>query len=213
MKSELQEKLINKYPTIFRKIIQRRKMKKPPKMIFPIYFGLEVGDGWYTLLDELCSQLQHYEKTYGILTIAAQVKEKFGGLRFYVDSDYDPTHMKCYKRNGTWHHTWIKNGDVKLRKPERDFDVDRIHNEIQGMISFAESFSYHICEHCGLPGSANEVGWISTLCDKCRTQREKEQAKALAKIRRQLARRQARVAKAASKKDLGTHIEGVLFGT
>lgn len=195
MKSELQEQLIKKYPVIFRRLIQRRRMKKSPKVILPIYFGLEVGDGWYTLIDTLCYQLQHYEKTYGILTIAEQVKEKFGGLRFYISGDLNLKKMKVYKRNGKWHHTWIMNGDVKLRKPEKDFDADRIHAEIHGMISFAESMSYTICEHCGLPGKANDGGWISTQCDKCRGKWEKERAKSHRKYLRQEARRKARRAK------------------
>ena len=176
MKSELQEKLIKKYPTIFRSLIQRSRMKKAPRVILPIYFGLEVGDGWYTLIDELCCQLQHYEKTYGFMTIATQVKEKFGGLRFYVSHDLDPKKMTTYKRGGRWRHTWIMNGDTKLRRPERDFNIDRLYNEIQGMLDFAESFSYHICESCGNPGTCNEVGWLSTQCDSCRAKQDKLRA-------------------------------------
>lgn len=42
-------------------------------------WGLEVGDGWFDLLKELSDKLE----PLGI--IAAQVKEKFGGLRFYTE--------------------------------------------------------------------------------------------------------------------------------
>ena len=195
MKSELQEQLIKKYPGIFRRLIQRRRMKKTPKVILPIYFGLEVGDGWHTLIDTLCYQLKHYADTYGILTIAEQVKEKFGGLRFYISGALNPKKMKCYKRNGKWHHTWIMNGDVKLRKPEKNFNADRIHSEIHGMINFAESMSYTICEHCGLPGKPNDGGWISTQCDKCRADQEKQRARSHRKYLRQEVRRKAKNAK------------------
>ena len=41
-------------------------------------FGLEVGDGWYELIDELCSKLEPLGAE------ALQVKEKFGSLSFYV---------------------------------------------------------------------------------------------------------------------------------
>ena len=46
-------------------------------------WGIECGDGWYDLIYSLCGQLlaqDPYEEFK-----ASQVKEKFGGLRFYVD--------------------------------------------------------------------------------------------------------------------------------
>lgn len=76
--------------------------------------GFAVGDGWYGLIDGLCGMITHYVKThnddvdYRLQQIAEgkrtekdyspdllvkrempkirQVKEKFGGLRFYVDT-------------------------------------------------------------------------------------------------------------------------------
>jgi len=41
-------------------------------------WGFECGDGWFELLKELSEKLE----PLGV--VAAQVKEKFGGLRFYV---------------------------------------------------------------------------------------------------------------------------------
>jgi hypothetical protein len=41
-------------------------------------FGFECGDGWFELLKELSEKLE----PYGVE--AVQVKEKFGGLRFYL---------------------------------------------------------------------------------------------------------------------------------
>jgi hypothetical protein len=41
-------------------------------------FGFEVGDGWFDLIKELSEKLE----PMGV--VAMQVKEKFGGLRFYV---------------------------------------------------------------------------------------------------------------------------------
>lgn len=43
-------------------------------------FGCECGEGWYNILDELFEKLSEYD---GI--ILAQVKEKFGGLRVYIN--------------------------------------------------------------------------------------------------------------------------------
>ena len=43
-------------------------------------WGFCVGDGWFELLKELSEKLE----PLGV--VAAQVKEKFGGLRFYINS-------------------------------------------------------------------------------------------------------------------------------
>jgi hypothetical protein len=41
-------------------------------------WGICCGDGWYKILDELSAKLE----PLGV--VALQVKEKFGGLRFYI---------------------------------------------------------------------------------------------------------------------------------
>ena len=109
--------------------------------------GLEVGDGWYDLLDTLCSQIQHhidwkngtgqYEKYKDLRKegesesvpqlVAEQIKEKFGTLRFYAYG-----------------------GDEKTA----------------GMIEMAEALSGRMCEECGAPGRLTKGGWIKTLCKR-----------------------------------------------
>jgi hypothetical protein len=52
----------------------------------PMYWGFECGDGWFNLIKKLCEDIQKYVDEQGIpQVVVAQVKEKFGGLRFYVD--------------------------------------------------------------------------------------------------------------------------------
>lgn len=48
-----------------------------------LVFGCECNDGWYNLLDELCTRI---EKLADDDFRVYQIKEKFGGLRFYVGS-------------------------------------------------------------------------------------------------------------------------------
>ena len=80
MDNELQKELIEKYPKIF------RDCDKTPQESC-MAFGISVGDGWFPLIDQLCKSLQHEtDKCNAPQVIAAQVKEKFGGLRFYVNS-------------------------------------------------------------------------------------------------------------------------------
>ena len=47
-------------------------------------FGFECGDGWFRLIDQLSSDITAIDNLDGTTTIAVQVKEKYGGLRFYV---------------------------------------------------------------------------------------------------------------------------------
>lgn len=73
MKKELEMKLVEKYP-----ILYSQYRGDPAKTCMA--WGIAVGDGWYKIIDELSAKLE----LYGI--VAAQVKEKFGGLRFYIES-------------------------------------------------------------------------------------------------------------------------------
>jgi len=79
MTIELQNKLYKKYPKIF-------KQKDDDKRTTNMCWGIECGNGWYTLIDTLCSKLQwdiDNNKYPQIETV--QVKEKYGGLRFYTN--------------------------------------------------------------------------------------------------------------------------------
>ena len=124
--------------------LELRLNEKYPKIFQPTPFHFECSDGWYDLIDTVCSNIQSHvdqkrmSKDLGDMndeefneehqTRAAQVKEKFGGLRFYVDGGDD---------------------------------------YIYGIIALAESMSYRICESCGSKGSIRRGPWIRTLCDGC----------------------------------------------
>ena len=43
---------------------------------------------------------------------------------------------------------------------------------IEGIIDMAEEYSYKICEVCGNKGKPNKEGWITTLCEICRSKNE-----------------------------------------
>ncbi len=133
MKAELQQQLYEKYPKIFRQ-------KDLDKTVTAMCWGISCGDGWFSLIDELCGNIQNkiinvnrnkQESEY-VVCEAVQVKEKFGGLCFYTYG-----------------------GD----------------EYIDGMISFAESMSYHICSECSQPSAKqdNNRGWIYTLCESCKS--------------------------------------------
>ena len=131
MTPEKDAQLCSKYPKIFR---DRNGSPQETCMCW----GFECGDGWFDLIDVLCSNIQNHVEhlCYGktpeeyeeFQVVAAQVKEKFGGLRFYVDGADD---------------------------------------EVRGMVRMAESMSYKVCEDCGAKGSARKGSWIRTMCDPC----------------------------------------------
>lgn len=78
MNKDLTNKLFTKYPKIF-------EGKDEPITRNLMSFGFECGDGWYWLIDKLCSQLQwDTDKNNYPQVKALQVKEKFGTLSFYT---------------------------------------------------------------------------------------------------------------------------------
>jgi hypothetical protein len=67
------ENLIEKYPFLFAR-------KKLGMELSCMHWGISVGDGWLTILDELSQELS--EKCPDIQY--EQIKEKFGHLRIYT---------------------------------------------------------------------------------------------------------------------------------
>ena len=72
------------------------KMNADFPRIFPTPFYFECGDGWSDLLHKLCADIDTECTKFGLTndewTQATQIKEKFGGLRFYVTSCGDSIH-------------------------------------------------------------------------------------------------------------------------
>ena len=72
MDKDLEQKLVEKYPNLYKEYggdITQTCMG----------LGFTCGNGWFDLIDKLSEKLEKY----GV--VAAQVKEKFGGLRFYIN--------------------------------------------------------------------------------------------------------------------------------
>ena len=68
--------------------------EKYPKMFSQPYGGFAVDKGWWPILQALCSNIQHYlnwinknheNRPIVEQVVVTQIKEKFGGLRFYYD--------------------------------------------------------------------------------------------------------------------------------
>lgn len=74
MKQELEDIIVKNHPLMF------------PNQDF----GIQCGDGWFDLIETLCSNIQSYidnnkERDPSIKQVEVlQIKEKFGSLRFYA---------------------------------------------------------------------------------------------------------------------------------
>ena len=68
---------------------EKHMKERFPKMFSQPYGGFAVGPGWWPILESLCANIQHYsdckEKQGNFIpqVTVEQIKEKFGGLRFY----------------------------------------------------------------------------------------------------------------------------------
>lgn len=85
MKKELEEKLFNRFEFFHPEKSQQEAL---------MCFGFEHGDGWFDLIWELCENIEKELKSSNMQDDSApfevvQVKEKFGGLRFYTDWSTD----------------------------------------------------------------------------------------------------------------------------
>jgi hypothetical protein len=97
--------------------------------------GGYVLPGWVPLVDELHARVLKLDPDIHV----AQVKEKFGGLRYYYD-----TSEKYQKKHG---------GCRAFTDP------------MFLLVHAYENISVTTCEVCGERGKQREGGWIHTLCD------------------------------------------------
>jgi len=81
MNKENTKYLLEKYPDLYR---QYHLSMRETCMCW----GFECGDGWLTIIDDLSKKITELDPNVQ----AAQVKEKFGGLRFYIDGGSDEVH-------------------------------------------------------------------------------------------------------------------------
>jgi len=172
MSPELDKQLCEKYPDIF-----ANRYESPDKSC--LSFGLEVGDGWYNLIDVLCEALTYSfttsvqideedGKRLGVKpytdkdgsamyffhveppqVVADQVKEKFGSLRFYY-------HLVYAKDN------------ISLLETKKYPDLESVNKRyadyFSGVVHFADVASERTCEVSGAEGEMHSRnGWFKVL--------------------------------------------------
>jgi hypothetical protein len=77
---------------------EKRMTERFPKMFANPYGGFAVGAGWWPIIESLCANIQshidwwnknHKEHPVVEQVVVEQIKEKFGGLRFYYQGGDD----------------------------------------------------------------------------------------------------------------------------
>jgi hypothetical protein len=169
MNKHLEKYLSVKYPKIFKNIygpIDQTCMAR----------GIACDDGWFFLLDDLCSQIQdrvdcppkikrnnlsnYLKRSWNFLTavIPMSFKNKLK-YKLYFYLTYEDKKIDQVVVN------YIKEKFGTLR-----FNCSGGDEYIQGLVEFAQYLSGSICEKCG---KLNEhvghttMGWIQTLCACC----------------------------------------------
>jgi hypothetical protein len=86
MSPDLEAKLCSDFPLLYP--ARHENTRRPPS-----HFGFEADDGWFRIIYELSAKLEDLIKRIPAGEreefYAAQVKEKFGGLRFYMNAETD----------------------------------------------------------------------------------------------------------------------------
>ncbi len=79
----------------------KRMEERFPKMFSQPYGGFAVGPGWWPIIESLCANIQsridwwnQNRETRPVIeqVVVEQIKEKFGGLRFYYQGGDDEIH-------------------------------------------------------------------------------------------------------------------------
>jgi hypothetical protein len=79
-------------------VFAEKMEKQYPKMFENKYGGFAVGAGWYPILEALCANIQSHidwrakQGNAVPQVVVEQIKEKFGGLRFYYQGGDEQVH-------------------------------------------------------------------------------------------------------------------------
>lgn len=176
MSPELEEKLYRNHPRIFRSCSD--------------FIGISCGDGWYNILDVLCTNIQDHIS--GSRSIRARDLRYNRALRAGISGNRRPLE-KHFNWGAPTFKVSPKVADrvddeiakavfltphesiyqVQCTQVKEKFGVlcfyyvggDRY---IDGLVRMAEGVSRHVCEKCGGRADAEvKSGWIKSLCVGC----------------------------------------------
>jgi hypothetical protein len=181
MSPELERKLFEKYPKIF-------AQRKLPMTQTAMCWGIETGDGWYTILDKLCHQIQHHvdwkrkQRARNLRhqrAIRRALKgDKLALLRFHAFNGNVTEHTYKYvdddivqAEQGKLPMIQPRMAKIQAVQVKEKFGTLRFYTNysddyIDGLIAMAESMTAVTCQECGKPGKVRGGGWIYVACDE-----------------------------------------------
>ena len=207
MNEKLQNDLVKTYPKIFKNV-------GGDPMATCMADGIQCNDGWYDLLDTLCYTMQRWcddENTRYITetdkyefvvegdpeyvqVVAAQVKEKMGTLRFYVDGG-DATTQGIIQmaeqmstricelcgspaktsRDSGWLHTTCDSCNKRIRLERQGWKSGTAEEFLNDTDTDSASFQSH-CHSCGVPW-ASHMGITGTCAENAKLRQERDEAR------------------------------------
>ena len=168
MRSELEMKLQNDFPFMWQKHEKGQDLYRR--------WGCECSDGWYGIIHDACRAVADTYEEVGIPVdfVPAQIKEKFGTLRFYYGFEDAPCGIAAFDNlsDGT---------SIRFAPEKEDEDESKktFRQKIRLIIREAEERSKYTCEMCGkeegkIRNDADQgIFRIQTLCDECHEKRIK----------------------------------------
>jgi len=125
------------------------------------YIPSHVPEGWYALIDKLCSDL---EALLGPEACAGfqveQIKEKFGTLRFYYRlGEREDLHVDVISPDAIKH--------IVNFPPEAAEQVEAVEDRVRALVTAACQASESTCMTCSAPAQLRNIGgYVTVRCDQ-----------------------------------------------
>ncbi len=122
-----------------------------------------IGYGWHPIVMRLMARIDEMlDDDLAQRFRVHQIKEKFGGLRFYfgLSGRRDYTFDLLSAAGAT--RVEIPDDEVEADLPPRPGAMDAILE----LVRIAEKEASCTCEVCGEPGERTREGWVQTLCER-----------------------------------------------
>lgn len=160
---------------------QNRMAEKFPRQFGEdsCYGGFCIGEGWYHIIENLMSQIDHHTKwkrnmrARDLRLDRARDKGRDAVLKFICNGkppkEWDEERADEIMKTPhaiTPYVSWIKVQQIKEKFGGLRFYYYGGDDVIDGMVRMAETWAGFTCEKCGNKGERRSGGWVRTLCDE-----------------------------------------------
>lgn len=177
MKKELDDQLVQTYPKLF---VQRSL----PMTESCMYWGFDCSDGWFKIIDRLCSRIQSHidqraeQREFDLRYNKIVETAKQGDFKLFEEyysrflkESLEEKRAKIVKEEPRSVIELVP--QVVVTQVKEKFGTLRFYYAggdrfIDGLVSMAEEMSSITCEICGSPGELRGKGWLYTACDEHR---------------------------------------------